>query len=26
VIRGLDVRGPGVGRDIVIPEARDLFR
>ena len=26
IIRGLDVRGPGVGHDIVIPEARDLFR
>jgi coenzyme F420-0:L-glutamate ligase / coenzyme F420-1:gamma-L-glutamate ligase len=26
IIRGLDVRGPGVGHDIVIPAARDLFR
>ena len=26
VIRGLDVRGDGLGRDLVIPEERDLFR
>ncbi|MDQ3067768.1 MAG: coenzyme F420-0:L-glutamate ligase [Actinomycetota bacterium] len=26
VIRGVDVRGEGSGRDIVIPEERDLFR
>jgi coenzyme F420-0:L-glutamate ligase/coenzyme F420-1:gamma-L-glutamate ligase len=26
VIRGLDVRGAGSGRDLVIPEERDLFR
>lgn len=26
VVRGLDVRGEGSGRDIVIPEERDLFR
>ena len=26
VIRGLDVRGEGSGRDLVIPEERDLFR
>lgn len=26
VVRGVDVRGEGSGRDIVIPEERDLFR
>ena len=26
VIRGVDVRGDGSGRDLVIPEERDLFR
>jgi coenzyme F420-0:L-glutamate ligase/coenzyme F420-1:gamma-L-glutamate ligase len=26
VIRGVDVRGDGTGRDLVIPEERDLFR
>ena len=26
VIRGVDVRGEGSGRDLVIPEERDLFR
>ena len=26
VIRGLDVRGPGIGHDIVMPAERDLFR
>jgi coenzyme F420-0:L-glutamate ligase/coenzyme F420-1:gamma-L-glutamate ligase len=26
IIRGLDVRGAGAGRDIVIPPGRDLFR
>jgi coenzyme F420-0:L-glutamate ligase / coenzyme F420-1:gamma-L-glutamate ligase len=26
VIRGLDVRGPGSGRDVLIPPGRDLFR
>jgi coenzyme F420-0:L-glutamate ligase / coenzyme F420-1:gamma-L-glutamate ligase len=26
VVRGIDVRGPGTGRDLVIPEERDLFR
>ncbi len=26
VIRGIDVRGDGSGRDLVIPEERDLFR
>ncbi|HUP33374.1 MAG TPA: coenzyme F420-0:L-glutamate ligase [Gaiellaceae bacterium] len=26
VVRGIDVRGEGSGRDIVIPEERDLFR
>ena len=26
VIRGVDLRGDGTGRDIVIPEERDLFR
>lgn len=26
VIRGVDVRGEGTGRDLVIPEERDLFR
>ena len=26
VIRGVDLRGPGTGADILIPEERDLFR
>ena len=26
VIRGIDVRGEGTARDIVIPAERDLFR
>lgn len=26
IVRGVDFRGPGTGRDIVIPEERDLFR
>jgi F420-0:gamma-glutamyl ligase len=26
VIRGVDVRGEGRARDLVIPEERDLFR
>ena len=26
VVRGVDVRGAGSGRDLVIPEERDLFR
>jgi F420-0:gamma-glutamyl ligase len=26
IIRGVDARGAGSGRDLVIPEARDLFR
>jgi F420-0:gamma-glutamyl ligase len=26
VIRGVDLRGDGSGRDLVIPEERDLFR
>ena len=26
VVRGIDVRGAGSGRDLVIPEQRDLFR
>jgi F420-0:gamma-glutamyl ligase len=26
VVRGLDVRGVGSGRDLVMPPERDLFR
>jgi F420-0:gamma-glutamyl ligase len=26
VVRGVDVRGDGRARDLVIPEERDLFR
>ena len=26
VVRGLDLRGEGTGRDLVIPPERDLFR
>jgi F420-0:gamma-glutamyl ligase len=26
LVRGIDVRGDGSGRELVIPEERDLFR
>jgi F420-0:gamma-glutamyl ligase len=26
LIRGVDLRGPGTGADLPIPEERDLFR
>ena len=26
VVRGLDLRGEGTGRDLLIPPERDLFR